>query len=50
MHMFFENVRGENKGFDLLHLRDDGASMLSVLTLERKTAKREKTYLKITCI
>lgn len=50
IHMFLENVRGENKGFDLLHLRDDGAMYAECVNTWKENCRKRKTLLKITCI
>lgn len=43
--MFFENVRGENKGFDLLHLRDDEAIYAECVNTWKENCKKGKTLL-----
>lgn len=45
IHMFFEYVRGENKGFDLLHLRDDGAMYAECVNTWKENWKKRKNLL-----
>lgn len=45
IHMFFENVRGENKGFDLLYLRDNGAMYSECVDTWKENCKKRKNLL-----
>lgn len=45
IHMFLENVRGGNKGFDLLHLRDDGAVYAECVNTWKENCRKRKNFL-----
>lgn len=43
--MFLENVSGENKDFDLLYLRDDGAMYAECINTWKENCRKRKNLL-----